>query len=68
MLELEIDTIILTMLNPDIFCFKNRVDADQLASEKPADQHHTVFQYAHKYILKTGILHVIFKLGRSVVI
>ena len=28
----------LAMLKPDISCFKNCVDPDQLASQKPADQ------------------------------
>ena len=27
-----------TMLNPDLFCFENIVDPNQLASLKPADQ------------------------------
>ena len=31
------------MLNPDIFCFKNSVDPDQLLSKKPADQDPVVF-------------------------
>ena len=29
---------LLIMLNPDICCFENSVDPDQLASQKPADQ------------------------------
>ena len=34
------------MLIPDISCFENSVDHDQLASKKPADQDHTVFHSA----------------------
>ena len=34
----------LTMLSPDISCFENSVDPDQLASEKPADQDQHCFK------------------------
>ena len=37
-IRIAIKSETLTMLNPDIFCFDNSVDPDQLASEKPADQ------------------------------
>ena len=42
----------------DISCFENRVDSNQLASEKPADRVQTVFHPAWKYMdmLITGIL------------
>ena len=47
------------MLNPDILCFENSVDPDQLASEKPADQDpHSFFCCACKYIPITELLQV----------
>ena len=44
------------MLNPDISCFRNSVDPEQLAFEKPADQGPHCFHIACKYVLITGIL------------
>ena len=56
------------MLNPDIFCFENSVDPDQLASEKPADQDPHSFHSACKYMLINGILLINWlKLGRSII-
>ena len=48
-----------TMLNRYLSCFKNSVDPDQLASEKPADQDlHCFFHSAYKYLLITEIVQV----------
>ena len=52
------------MLNMDIFSFKNSVDPDQLASEKPADLDLHCFPSVCKYILITGILQfILIKIG-----
>ena len=37
------ELLYLTILDPKLSYFENCVDPDQLASEKPADQVHTVF-------------------------
>ena len=39
------------MLNADLSCFKNSVDPDQLASQKPADQDPHFFPQMLKTIL-----------------
>ena len=43
---------------PDISSFDKSVDPDQLASQKPADYGHTVFNFSCTYMLITGLLQV----------
>ena len=48
----------LYMLNRDKSSYENSADPDQLASEKPADLIHTVFNPSYKHMLTFGILQV----------
>ena len=48
--DIQIDNLILTLLNPDIPCFENSADPDQLVSQKQADQDPQCFDPACKYM------------------
>ena len=48
--------IILTTLNPEISCFENSIDPDQLAPKRPADLDQHCFLLFLYIMLITGII------------